>query len=97
MVVARESGWNGLIGEQREYLDTFWQNADVELDGDKEIQQAVRFSLFHVLQAGARNEQRAIPAKGLTGTGYDATPSGTAKRLSCPFSITRCPMPCRTL
>jgi alpha,alpha-trehalose phosphorylase len=36
-----------------------------------EIQQAVRFGLFHILQAGARAELRAIPAKGLTGTGYD--------------------------
>ena len=36
-----------------------------------ELQQAVRFALFHVLQAGARAEQRAIPAKGLTGPGYD--------------------------
>jgi alpha,alpha-trehalose phosphorylase len=71
LVVARQSGWDGLIDEQCTYLDNFWQNADVEIDGDKEIQQAVRFALFHVLQAGARNEQRAIPAKGLTGTGYD--------------------------
>jgi alpha,alpha-trehalose phosphorylase len=71
LVVARQSGWDGLIDEQCKYLDSFWQDADVELDGDKEIQQAVRFALFHVLQAGARNEQRAIPAKGLTGTGYD--------------------------
>jgi alpha,alpha-trehalose phosphorylase len=31
----------------------------------------VRFAYFHVLQAGARAEQRAIPAKGLTGRGYD--------------------------
>ncbi len=36
-----------------------------------EIQQAVRFGLFHILQAGARAEHRPIPAKGLTGTGYD--------------------------
>jgi alpha,alpha-trehalose phosphorylase len=35
------------------------------------VQQAVRFGLFHVLQAGARAENRAIPAKGLTGPGYD--------------------------
>ena len=34
-------------------------------------QQAVRFGLFHVLQASARAERRAIPGKGLTGTGYD--------------------------
>ena len=35
------------------------------------IQQAVRFGIFHALQAGARAERRAIPAKGLTGPGYD--------------------------
>ena len=34
-------------------------------------QQAVRFGLFHVLQASARAERRAIAGKGLTGTGYD--------------------------
>ncbi|MBK5224837.1 MAG: glycoside hydrolase family 65 protein, partial [Acidimicrobiia bacterium] len=36
-----------------------------------ELQVAVRFSMFHCLQAAARAEQRAIPAKGLTGPGYE--------------------------
>ncbi len=67
----KQTGWDQLLAEQRSYLDDFWAGADVELDGDAEIQQAVRFSLFHVLQAGARGEQRPIPAKGLTGPGYD--------------------------
>jgi alpha,alpha-trehalose phosphorylase len=31
----------------------------------------VRVAIFHVLQAGARAERRAIGAKGLTGPGYD--------------------------
>ena len=35
------------------------------------MQQAVRFGLFHTLQAGARAEQRPIGSKGLTGPGYD--------------------------
>ncbi|PIM68863.1 family 65 glycosyl hydrolase [Streptomyces sp. JV178] len=68
---AAYGGWQGLVDEQRAYLDDFWARADVEVDGDEEIQQAVRFALFHVLQAGARAEQRALPAKGLTGSGYD--------------------------
>jgi alpha,alpha-trehalose phosphorylase len=68
---ARHTGWDGLLAAQREALDAFWASADVELDGDLEIQQAVRFGLFHSLQAGARSERRAIPAKGLTGPGYD--------------------------
>ena len=68
---ARHTGWDGLLGGQRAYLDEFWESADVELEGDTELQQAVRFALFHTLQAGARAEQRAIAAKGLTGPGYD--------------------------
>jgi len=71
LAAAKLTGWDGLQAEQRAYLDNFWANADVELDGDPEVQQAVRFGLFHVLQAGARGEDRAIPAKGLTGPGYD--------------------------
>ncbi|MGW1725669.1 glycoside hydrolase family 65 protein [Streptomyces sp. NPDC002306] len=71
LAAAGHSGWEGLLDEQRAYLDDFWARADVEVDGDEEIQQAVRFALFHVLQAGARAERRAIPAKGLTGSGYD--------------------------
>ncbi|WP_432130747.1 glycoside hydrolase family 65 protein [Streptomyces tendae] len=71
LAAAAHGGWDGLVAEQRDYLDDFWARADVEVHGDEEIQQAVRFALFHVLQAGARAEQRAIPAKGLTGSGYD--------------------------
>ncbi len=71
LVEARHTGWEGLLAGQRDYLDDFWQAADVELEGDTELQQAVRFALFHTLQAGARAEQRAIAAKGLTGPGYD--------------------------
>ncbi|MBE2315456.1 glycoside hydrolase family 65 protein [Solirubrobacter sp. CPCC 204708] len=68
---AKRTGWDTLAAQQREYLDAFWEHADVEIDGDGELQQAVRFALFHTLQAGARAERRAIPAKGLTGPGYD--------------------------
>ncbi|CAL9345257.1 putative glycosyl hydrolase [Streptomyces sp. enrichment culture] len=71
LAAAAHGGWDGLVAEQRSYLDDFWARADVEVHGDEEIQQAVRFGLFHVLQAGARAEQRAIPSKGLTGSGYD--------------------------
>lgn len=68
---ARFSGWDGLVKQQAEFLDDFWDGADVEVQGHPELQQAVRFALFHVLQAGARAERRAIPSKGLTGAGYD--------------------------
>ncbi len=68
---ARDAGWDRLLDEQRAYLDEFWARADVEIDGDPELQQAMRFALFHILSAAARAERRGIPAKGLTGNGYD--------------------------
>jgi alpha,alpha-trehalose phosphorylase len=68
---AKRARWKGLAEGQRTYLDRFWRRSDVELEGDAALQQAVRVALFHTLQAGARAERRAIPAKGLTGTGYD--------------------------
>ncbi len=71
LTAARFTGWEGLLANQRDYLDEFWDSADVEVDGDPAVQQAVRFALFHILQSGSRAERRALPAKGLTGPGYD--------------------------
>ena len=68
---ALAEGFDGLARAQRAYLDEFWSRADVEIDGDPALQQAIRFALFQTLQASARAEERAIPAKGLTGAGYD--------------------------
>jgi len=68
---ARFTGWDKLVQLQADFLAEFWDVADVQLDGDAELQQAIRFAMFHVLQAAARAEGRAIGAKGLTGNGYD--------------------------
>jgi alpha,alpha-trehalose phosphorylase len=68
---ALAEGFDGLVDEQRKVLDRYWERADIEIEGDEQLQQALRFAMFHVFQAAARNEGRAIPAKGLTGTGYD--------------------------
>jgi alpha,alpha-trehalose phosphorylase len=69
--LALATGFEGLAADQREYLDEWWEAADVELEGDDEVQQGLRFALFQLLQASARAETRAVAAKGLTGSGYD--------------------------
>ncbi|WP_214413945.1 glycoside hydrolase family 65 protein [Sphaerisporangium fuscum] len=71
LAAAKLVGWDGLRADQRAFLDEFWEGADVEVEGDPEVQQAVRFGLFHLVQASARLENRPIAAKGLTGSGYD--------------------------
>ncbi len=66
-----ELGWEGLLAEQRRVLDDFWARADVEVDGDPELQQALRFNLFQLCSAAARISHAPVGAKGLTGAGYN--------------------------
>ena len=71
LAAAVHGGWDALCAEQSDCLEWFWGRNDVQIEGDIQIQQAVRFALFQIFQAAVRAEQRAIPAKGLTGSGYD--------------------------
>ncbi len=90
LTAAVQIGWAGLLAEQQAFLDDFWARADVELEGDPEVQQAIRFGVFHVLQAAARAETQAIPAKGLTGPGYDGHAFWDTEMFVLPLlSITR--------
>jgi alpha,alpha-trehalose phosphorylase len=68
---AETTGADVLLAEQREWLDEFWSNADVELRGDDKAQQALRWNLFQLAQASARTQEYSIAAKGVTGGGYD--------------------------
>jgi len=82
---ASQTGWDGLVVEQRAFLDDFWDSSGVELEGDDELLQATRFAMFHALQSGARGEQRPIGAKGLTGSGYDGHTFWDSETFVLPF------------
>ena len=83
LLQARHRGFEELATAQRRYLDDFWDRANVEVEGDNDMQQAVRFALWQVLQAGARAEQRAIAARGSPDPVMTVTPSGTPRRTCC--------------
>lgn len=53
---ARSIGWQGLADQQRDFLENFWRHTDIEVESDAEMQQAVRFMLFRVLQSACRTE-----------------------------------------
>ncbi len=67
----RDQGVAHCLAEQRAWLDRFWADADVEVGGHPAIQQAVRWNLFQLAQAAARVEQGGVPAKGVSGSGYE--------------------------
>jgi len=73
-------GFEQLLASQEQYMEDFWRRSDVRVrdireDRTKrstvEIQQAIRFNLFHILQASARAEDTGVPAKGVTGQAYE--------------------------
>jgi alpha,alpha-trehalose phosphorylase len=76
---AVEAGFPALLQGQEQFMDDFWQRSDVTIMTNPErakasttaVQQALRFNLFHVLQASARAENTGVPAKGLTGAAYE--------------------------
>ncbi|RUL62144.1 beta-phosphoglucomutase [Dyella dinghuensis] len=57
--------------DQANACDTFWREADVSIDGAPDIEQALRFNLFHLLQSTGRDGSGSAAAKGLTGEGYE--------------------------
>ncbi|MDR2374258.1 MAG: hypothetical protein LBD77_09250 [Bifidobacteriaceae bacterium] len=67
---AAERGVDGLVEDQRQFMERFWDRSDVVVRGQSATQQAVRWNLFQALQASARAEGVGIPAKGMTGSGY---------------------------
>lgn len=68
----REKGTENYYQDQREWLEEYWATADVKTKGAPVgVQQAVRWNLFQIAQAAARADQRGIPAKGVTGSGYE--------------------------
>nr|WP_300149966.1 glycosyl hydrolase family 65 protein [Propionicimonas sp.] len=68
---ARDSGPAVILAQQRAWMDDFWERSDVVIGGQPGLQQAVRWNLFQLIQAAARAEGTGIPAKGVTGSGYD--------------------------
>lgn len=68
---AREAGFDALCDEQAAELASYWDDADVRIDGDAALQQGLRFNLLHLLQSAGRDGRTNIAAKGVTGSGYD--------------------------
>jgi alpha,alpha-trehalose phosphorylase len=68
---AADGGVDGLLEAQRAWLDAFWHDADVDIEGDDGLLQSLRFALFHLVQGAGRDGRTNIPSKALTGEGYE--------------------------
>ncbi len=65
---AAKKGFAALLGEHALAWAGLWGHADIRIEGDAEAQKAVRFNIFHLLQAYSGQDERLhIGLRGLTG------------------------------
>ncbi len=67
---AEGAGFEALLKEQRMAWASRWHAADAIIEGDAELQLAVRFALFHLMASVADRGEAAVGARGLTGRAY---------------------------
>jgi alpha,alpha-trehalose phosphorylase len=99
-------GFQELLAAQQTYLDDFWRRSDVHVRDIRaertkrttvEMQQAIRFNLFHILQASARADDTGVPAKGLTGQAYEGHYFWDTEIYLLPFLIYTAPRVAKNL
>lgn len=69
--VVKPTSWDEALEAQKQAWEREWERCEVSIEGDDEAQIAVRFSLFQLLIAAPRHDNRVnIGAKTLSGFGY---------------------------
>jgi len=67
---AGRDGFDRLLGRHRRAWARRWEDADVVVEGDDDLQLAIRLALFQLMASVADQGEAAVGARGLTGTGY---------------------------
>lgn len=83
---AHTLGWDSLLRKHIAAWDTIWQTADIEIQGDIESQQAIRFNIFHLNQTySGKDPGLNIGPKGFTGEKYGGSTYWDTEAYCLPF------------
>ena len=94
---AKTAGYAAALAEHHQEVSAFWERSEVVWEGAPAAQQATHFSLFTILQASLRTEGHGVPAKGLTGTGYEGHYFWDTEAYVMPFLVHTSPDVARSL
>ena len=66
-----ETGFDQELKAQEDVYENMWENADIQITGDDELNRAVRFNIFHLMSTGNEHDDHVnVGAKLLTGEEY---------------------------
>ena len=94
---ARTRGSDATAADHQREVADFWRRSEVVWDGASAAQQALHFNLFTMMQASMRSEGHGVPAKGLTGSGYEGHYFWDTEAYLLPFLIHTSPEVARSL
>lgn len=66
-----DTGWDELFAAHKSFMAEYWEDTDVQIEGDPALQQGLRFNAFQLLGSTGRDGITNIAAKGLTGEYYE--------------------------
>ncbi len=79
-----------LYHEQEEYLSDYWEKSNLEIEGDEELNSAVHYNQYALLQSAGKDRYSNMAAKGLSGEGYEGHFFWDTEMYALPcFTITR--------
>ena len=68
---SRTRGWRAVLSAHEAAWNTRWTASDVVIEGDDELQRAIRFAIYHLTSAANPQDDRvSIGARALTGDAY---------------------------
>lgn len=92
------AGYEAELADHQNVMSTFWNDADIEIEGDERAQRALRFNLFHLSACTNPDDSRvSIGAKGLHGEGYKGHVFWDTETFMLPFFIFNQPATARSL
>ena len=68
---AKKEGSSKLFESQQTYMDDFWARAKIAIEGDEKTTYALNYSIYQLLSSAGKVKRTNIPAKGLSGEGYE--------------------------
>ncbi len=71
MEIARNTETELLYKKQKDFLKDYWDKCSLKIEGDDELDIALRYNTYQLLQSAGRDEHSNIAAKGLSGEGYE--------------------------
>ncbi|MCU0263339.1 MAG: beta-phosphoglucomutase family hydrolase [Candidatus Nanopelagicales bacterium] len=90
-------GFADLLAEQRGAWARRWDDALVCIDGDPELELAVRFGLFHLMASVPTSGEAVVGPRGLSGPSYRGHVFWDADVFMLPFLAATCPPAARAM